>query len=38
MTEFSFFFGLLALLAGHFIVADLNDSEFSLRPENQNYD
>ena len=38
MTEFSIFFGLLALLAGHFIAADLIDSEFARRPENQNYD
>ncbi|EMD1302577.1 TPA: hypothetical protein KUN82_003707 [Serratia marcescens] len=38
MTEFSILFGLLALLAGHFIAADLSDSEFARRPENQNYD
>lgn len=38
MTEFSILFGLLALLAGHFIAADLSDSEFARRPENKNYD
>ncbi|CAI1057722.1 Uncharacterised protein [Serratia quinivorans] len=38
MIEFSILFGLLIFAVGHFIVADLSDSEFMRRPENQNYD
>ncbi|VEI69230.1 Uncharacterised protein [Serratia fonticola] len=38
MTGFSILFGLLVLLVGHFIAADLSDSEFARRPETQNYD
>lgn len=38
MTGFFILFGLLALLVGHFISADLSDSEFMRRPENQSYD
>jgi hypothetical protein len=38
MIEFSILFGLLLLVSGHFIAADLSDSEFMRRPENQNYD
>lgn len=38
MIEFSILFGLLLLASGHFIAADLSDSEFARRPENQNYD
>lgn len=38
MTGFFILFGLLALLAGHFIAADMSDFEFYRRPENQNYD
>lgn len=38
MTGFFILSGLLALLAGHFIAADLSDSEFARRPENKNYD
>lgn len=38
MTGFFILFGLLAMLAGHFIAVDLSDIEFSRRPENQNYD
>lgn len=38
MIEFSILFGLLFLASGHFIAADLSDSEFMRRPENQNYD
>lgn len=38
MTGFSILFGLLVFLVGHFIAADLSDSEFALRPETKNYD
>lgn len=38
MTGFFILSGLLALLTGLFIAADLSDSEFARRPENQNYD
>jgi hypothetical protein len=38
MTGLSALFGLLAFLVGHFIAADLSDSEFARRPESQNYD
>lgn len=30
--------GLLTFAVGNFIAADLSDSEFMRRPENQNYD
>jgi hypothetical protein len=38
MTGYLTLLGLLALLVGHFIAADLSDLEFMRRPENQNYD
>lgn len=38
MTGFFILFGLLLLASGHFIAADLSDSEFMRRPENKNYD
>lgn len=37
-TGFFVLFGLLVLLVGHFIAADLSDFEFACRPESQNYD
>lgn len=38
MTGFFIVVGLLALLASHFLAADLSDSEFDRRPESKNYD
>lgn len=38
MTGLFILFGLLVLLVGNFIAADLSDSEFERRPETQNYD